>query len=138
MIDKHAPLSRLLPHAYPFVLIDRVVELEAGKKIVCIKNVSINEKFFQGRFAGNPVFPEVYIIEAMAQTSGLLIADEKTGAAYLSMIKDAEFYRTVKPGEQLVITSSLSYSLDPLFMFAVKVSVEGEVVSEAEITISLM
>ncbi len=127
----------LLPHSYPFVLIDRIVQLEQGKRSVCLKNVSINEGFFQGHFKGNPVMPGVLIIEAMAQTSGLIIGSEETRLFYLGSIKYAKFKKPVVPGDQLIITSSLVHKLPPLYAFEVVASVEGEIVSEAEITLAL-
>ena len=133
----HISLNALLPHSYPFLLIDKVVEFEAGKRAVCIKNVSCNEDVFQGYYPDNPFFPAGYIIEAMAQTSGLLISNDKSGGAFLSMIKDARFHRIVKPGEQLVITSSLFHKLNPFFVFEVKATVNDCFVAEAEITLAL-
>lgn len=132
--------KNLLPHSYPFVMIDKIVELEQGKRSVCLKNVSINEEFFQGHFKDNPVMPGVLIIEAMAQTSGLIIGPpeaEEIRMFSLGSIKDAKFKKPVVPGDQLIITSSLVHKLSPLYVFEVIASVEGEIVSEAEITLAL-
>ncbi|MGR3309462.1 MAG: 3-hydroxyacyl-ACP dehydratase FabZ [Candidatus Brocadiales bacterium] len=145
MTGLNPPPINLLPHSYPFVLIDRIVQLEQGKRSVCLKNVSINEGFFQGHFKGNPVMPGVLIIEAMAQTSGLIIGSEETslpsnevkGLFSLGSIKYAKFKKPVVPGDQLIITSSLVHKLPPLYVFEVVASVEGEIVSEAEITLAL-
>ena len=127
----------ILPHSYPFLLIDRILDLDEGKRIVCLKNVTINEEFFQGHFKDNPVMPGSLIIEAMAQTSGLIIVKEKSGMAYLGMIKDAKFRKMVVPGDQLIITSSLIDKFPPFYAFEVVASVGSEIVSEAEITLSL-
>lgn len=137
MNNIHISLNTLLPHSYPFLLIDKVVEFEVGKRVVCIKNVSCNEDVLHGRSSDNPLFPAVYIIEAMAQTSGLLMAEEKPGGGFLTMIKDAEFHRIVKPGDQLIITSSLFHKLSPLFVFEASAAVNDHLVAKAEITLAL-
>ncbi|KKO18985.1 MAG: 3-hydroxyacyl-[acyl-carrier-protein] dehydratase FabZ [Candidatus Brocadia sp.] len=126
-----------LPHSYPFLLIDRILDLDEGKRIVCLKNVTINEEFFQGHFKDNPVMPGSLIIEAMAQTSGLMIVKEKSSMAYLGKIKDAKFRKMVVPGDQLIITSSLIDKFPPFYTFEVIASVGSEIVSEAEIILSL-
>lgn len=137
MTVSYPPPSAILPHSYPFLLIDRILKLDEGKHIVCLKNVTMNEEFFQGHFKDNPVMPGSLIIEAMAQTSGLMIMKEKSRMAYLGKIKDAKFRKMVVPGDQLIITSSLVDKFPPLYAFEVVVSVENEIVSEAEITLSL-
>ncbi len=130
-------LHNLLPHSYPFLLIDRVVEFEAGKRVVCIKNVSSSEEVLKGNNPQNPSFPSVYIVEAMAQASGLLMNSEQSGGGFLSMINDAKFHKTVIPGDQLKITSTLFHAFSPLFVFEVKASVNNDLVAEAEITLTL-
>ena len=103
------PIDRILetlPHRYPFLLVDRILEVEPGKRVVGIKNVTINEPFFPGHFPGNPVMPGVLIVEAMAQTGAMLIltdhAEEMAGKyVYLAGIDDARFRRPVVPGDQL-------------------------------------
>lgn len=137
MTVSHPHPKTILPHSYPFLLVDRILKLDEGKHIVCLKNVTINEEFFQGHFKDNPVMPGSLIIEAMAQTSGLMIMKEKSGVAYLGKIKDAKFKKMVVPGDQLIITSSLVDKFPPWYAFEVVVSVENEIVSEAEITLSL-
>lgn len=136
MNDKHIALRLLLPHSYPFLLIDKVAEIEEGKRAICIKNISCNEEVFHGHFPGNPVFPSAYIIEAMAQTSGLLTGGKEPRNAYLSMIKNARFHKHARPGDRLFITSSLFLEFPPLFVFEVKAEVNGEVIAEAEITLA--
>ena len=129
-------LHTRLPHSYPFLLIDRVVEFEAGKRIVCIKNVSCNEDVLRGYNPDNNIFPPVYIIEAMAQSSGLLMADEKAEGGFLTMIRDAKFHRTVQPGDRLMITSSLFHKISPLYVFEAKATVNDHLAAEAEITLA--
>lgn len=98
-------IQSILPHRYPFLMVDAVVEMERLKRIVGIKNVSINEHFFQGHFPGKPILPGVLIIEAMAQTGGLLllleIPDREHKLLYFVAVDDARFRRPVVPGEQL-------------------------------------
>ncbi|MEY4729461.1 MAG: hypothetical protein RL020_619, partial [Pseudomonadota bacterium] len=112
-MDIHEILQ-YLPHRYPFLLIDRVLECEAGKRIVALKNVSINEPFFQGHFPGHPVMPGVLIVEAMAQTAGLLtqISSRMKGNKgsplfYLVKVDNARFSAVVGPGDQLRLEVSL-------------------------------
>jgi beta-hydroxyacyl-ACP dehydratase FabZ len=131
------PLNTQLPHSYPFLLIDRVMEFEAGKSIVCIKNVSCNEDVLQGYHPENNIFPPVYIIEAMAQSSGLLMAGEKVEGGFLTMIRDAKFHRTVNPGDSIIITSSLFHKMSPLHVFEAKATVNDHLAAEAEITLTL-
>lgn len=101
-------IMKILPHRFPFLMIDRIVELESGKRCVGIKNVSINEPFFQGHFPGHPVMPGVLIIEAMAQVAGIMAfmaSDEamKEKLSYFMSIDNAKFRKPVFPGDQLRI-----------------------------------
>ncbi|MEW6620561.1 MAG: 3-hydroxyacyl-ACP dehydratase FabZ [bacterium] len=97
-------IQEILPHRYPFLLIDRIIEMERGKRIVGIKNVTCNESFFQGHFPGHPVIPGVLILEAMAQVAGVLMLSEPEHAGkivYFTGIDHARFRKTVIPGDQL-------------------------------------
>jgi 3-hydroxyacyl-[acyl-carrier-protein] dehydratase len=98
-------IQKFLPHRYPFLLIDRVIEMERYKRIVTIKNVTINESFFQGHFPGKPIMPGVLILESMAQSGGLLllqeIPDRDQKLLYLASMNDVKFRRPVVPGDQL-------------------------------------
>jgi UDP-3-O-[3-hydroxymyristoyl] N-acetylglucosamine deacetylase/3-hydroxyacyl-[acyl-carrier-protein] dehydratase len=100
-----ASIMEVMPHRYPFLLVDRIVELEPGKRVVGIKNVTINEPFFQGHFPGHPIMPAVLIIEAMAQTGGVLlltsVEDPRGKLVYFSGIDEARFRQPVTPGDQL-------------------------------------
>src|SRR5512141_251938 len=108
-------IRKLLPHRYPFLLVDRVVEFEANKRVLCIKNVSINEPFFQGHFPTQPVMPGVLVIEALAQAGGLLTqlsaaAPDPAGEEklfYLVKIDNARFSRMVVPGDRLMLEVKL-------------------------------
>jgi beta-hydroxyacyl-ACP dehydratase FabZ len=129
--------ANILPHSYPFIFIDRILEVKEGVSITCLKNVTINEEFLSGHFKENPVMPGVLIIEAMAQASGLIIATERKGA-YLTRVKDARFKNLVMPGDQLIIKASLIQKFFPMYVFEVEAFVNDEVVSEAEITLTVM
>ena len=104
ILDTNA-IQKILPHRYPFLMVDAILEMERFKRIVGVKNVSINEGFFQGHFPGKPIFPGVLIIEAMAQTGGLLLLKEvperENKLLYFVAVDDARFRRPVVPGDQL-------------------------------------
>jgi 3-hydroxyacyl-[acyl-carrier-protein] dehydratase len=98
-------IRELLPHRYPFLLVDRILEVEAGKRAVGIKNVTVNEEFFAGHFPSRPIMPGVLIIEAMAQVGGVMILsmeEHRHKMAYLATIENAKFRRPVVPGDQLI------------------------------------
>jgi 3-hydroxyacyl-[acyl-carrier-protein] dehydratase len=127
-----------LPHRYPFLLVDRVLECVPGERLVAIKNVTINEPFFMGHFPMRPVMPGVLIIEAMAQATGLL-AFRTTGLPpenvlyYLVGVHNAKFRRPVEPGDQLVITVCIKRTIRGIWCFGVKAEVDGVVAVSAEI-----
>jgi len=103
-------IQRILPHRYPFLLVDRIIELEPGKRAVGIKNVTINEPFFQGHFPGAPIMPGVLVLEALAQVGGcaLLCQEQYRGRlAYFAGIDKVRFKRMVLPGDQLVLEVEL-------------------------------
>lgn len=138
MMDIHQIL-KLLPHRYPFLLVDRVVELERGQRIRAIKNVTINEPFFQGHFPGHPVMPGVLIVEAMAQASGLLTQLSDPGAIksgqvfYLVKVDKARFSRIVVPGDQLVMHVVLRRLLRNMGLYECRATVGDCEVASAEI-----
>jgi len=123
-------IMRLLPHRYPFLLIDRIIDCTAGESITATKNVSINEPFFQGHFPGNPVMPGVLIIEAMAQAGGVLshitAGDvEPKPLYYLVGVDDAKFRRPVCAGDQLEIVITVERIVRGMWRYACAASVEG-------------
>lgn len=134
-------VMELLPHRYPFLLVDRVVEIEHGKSLSAIKNVSINEPFFQGHFPNQPIMPGVLILEAMAQATGLLAFSDmgdahKTKLYMLVGIDKSRFRGQVVPGDQLVLKISLKRNMRGIGMYQCQALVDGEVVAEAEMMCS--
>jgi beta-hydroxyacyl-ACP dehydratase FabZ len=132
----HAEILKALPHRYPFLLVDRVVECDDKTRIVAIKNVTFNEPFFQGHFPGDPIMPGVLQLEAMAQAGGVLIMRVLGGledmTPYFMSIDKAKFRKIVRPGDQLRIEVEILKMRASRAKFAAKVSVDGNVVSEAE------
>ena len=137
-MDIHAILETL-PHRYPFLLVDRVLEIDPGKSIVALKNVTINEPFFPGHYPHHPVMPGVLIIEAMAQVAALLSfqsleqkPDEKN-VYYFAGIDGARFKRPVTAGDQLIIKVELVRSMRGLYKFKAIAEVDGQLAAQAEL-----
>ena len=136
MMDIHQIL-KLLPHRYPILLVDRVLEIEKGKRIKALKNVSINEPFFTGHFPKYPVMPGVLMLEAMAQTAAVLafhamdvMPDENT-VYYFAGIDDARFKRPVGPGDQIIMDVTLDRMKAGILKFSAKSTVDGNLVCQA-------
>lgn len=130
-------IMKILPHRHPFLLVDRVLELEIGKRIVALKNVTINEPFFPGHFPGHPVMPGVLIVEAMAQVAGILAyqSDEsvRDKVTYFVGIDNAKFRRPVMPGDQLKLEIEATGCKRGIWVFSAKATVDDKVVTEAEL-----
>lgn len=131
-------IQRLLPHRYPFLLLDRIVEFEAHKRVLAYKNVSGNEPFFNGHFPGNPVMPGVLVLEAMAQAGGVLTQlsnEEGTDGKlfYLVKIDGAKFTRMVVPGDRLDLEVNLKRMIRNMAMYTCTARVDGEQAACAEI-----
>jgi 3-hydroxyacyl-[acyl-carrier-protein] dehydratase len=138
MMDIHQILKQL-PHRYPILLVDRVLEIEKGKSIKAIKNVTINEPFFNGHFPHRPVMPGVLMLEALAQAAALLafdtlgmVPDDKT-VYYFAGIDGARFKRPVEPGDQLILLVTLDRMKSGIFKFKAKAMVGDELAVEAEL-----
>lgn len=137
-MDIHQILKKL-PHRYPFLLVDRVLGVEPGKSIRALKNVTINEPFFVGHFPHRPVMPGVLILEAMAQTAGLLAFSEASGATdtnsviYFAGIDGARFKRPVEPGDQLVMDVEILRHKAGIYKFKGTARVGEEIACEAEL-----
>lgn len=135
-------IQGLLPHRYPFLLVDRVLELEPQQRILALKNVSANEPFFQGHFPGHPVMPGVLVVEAMAQAGGLLtqLSLQHEGGAgkqeklfYLVKVDNARFSRMVVPGDQLLLEVRLKRQIRNMAQYEGVARVDGKDVASAEI-----
>lgn len=132
-------IAAILPHRYPFLLVDRVIELVPERSIVAIKNVTFNEPFFQGHFPGHPVMPGVLIVEALAQASGLLIglsgthADRDDRIFYLAKVDNARFLKPVVPGDQLRLEVQLKRLIRGMGIFTARAVVDGKDVATCEL-----
>jgi 3-hydroxyacyl-[acyl-carrier-protein] dehydratase len=130
-------IMKFLPHRYPFLLVDRIVELDPPQRIVGLKNVTMNEEFFQGHFPGAPVMPGVLILEAMAQVAGVLLyrempdEDKAKKLIYFTGIENAKFRRPVVPGDQLRMEIELVYRRNHFGKVSARTLVEGKLAAEA-------
>ena len=130
-------ILKFLPHRYPFLLVDRILEVVPGEKIVGLKNVTMNEPFFQGHFPGNPVMPGVLIVEAMAQTGGVLMLSSRKEVKedvifYFMGMDNVRFRKPVVPGDQLVMEARLLKLRTKVAKMSVTASVDQNLVAEAE------
>jgi 3-hydroxyacyl-[acyl-carrier-protein] dehydratase len=142
MIFDVTQIQEILPHRYPFLMVDGILEMERLKRIVGIKNVTINESYFQGHFPGQPVMPAVLIIESMAQTGGLLllleIPDRENKLIYFVAVDDARFRRPVVPGDQLRIEMDVLSWRGDFCKLAGKALVDGKLAAEAILMCKMM
>lgn len=132
-----------LPHRYPFLLIDRVLEMEEGKRIIALKNVTMNEPFFPGHFPHHPVMPGVLIVEAMAQAAAVLsfksmgVKPDENSVVYFAGIDNARFKRPVVPGDQLRLEVEITRVARSIWKYQGRASVEGQTTAEAELMCTL-
>jgi beta-hydroxyacyl-ACP dehydratase FabZ len=131
-------ITKILPHAYPFLFVDRVLELEPEERVVCLKNVTINEPFFQGHFPGRPIMPGVLLVEAMGQAAGVLVlhshSEEYAGMnIYFMGIDRVRFRKVVRPGDQLRLEARVLRRRGTVWKFDCSCSVDGELAAEAEL-----
>jgi 3-hydroxyacyl-[acyl-carrier-protein] dehydratase len=136
-------ILRLIPHRYPFLMVDRVVDVVLNESAVGIKNVTINEPFFQGHFPSRPVMPGVLIIEAMAQTAGVLVVESMNLEAegrlvYFMSVENARFRKPVGPGDQLRIHVTKEHSRGKVWKFKGEAKVDGQLMAEATYTAMIM
>jgi 3-hydroxyacyl-[acyl-carrier-protein] dehydratase len=136
MLDIHHIL-RKLPHRYPFILVDRVLEIELGQRIKALKNVTMNEPFFQGHFPARPVMPGVLMLEALAQAAAIL-SFETVGTepgedtvVYFAGIDEARFKRPVEPGDQLILEAAIERQKAGIYRYKARASVDGQLAAEA-------
>ena len=130
-------ILRVLPHRYPFLLVDRILEIDPGKKVVGLKNVTFNEEFFQGHFPGNPVMPGVLLIEAMAQVGGFMmlaaVGDPARRQVRLAGLDAVRFRRPVVPGDQVLFTVEFVAMKRSIVKVRGEARVDGQLCAEAEI-----
>ena len=135
-------LLKLLPHRYPFLLIDRIVDIDEDDSATGIKNVTFNEPHFQGHFPGHPVMPGVLIIEAMAQTAGAIciksLGSDEPALVYFMTIDNAKFRRPVVPGDRLLLHVKKIKKRGNIWKFACEGTVDGAKVAEAEVSAMMM
>jgi len=135
-------IMQLLPHRFPFLLVDRVLECEPGGTIRGLKNVTVNEPYFPGHFPENPVMPGVVILEALAQVCGLLAfatvdeAPDKHAGLYFVGIDDARFRQPVKPGDQLILEATFQRRIRDIWRFETRALVDGKVVANARMMVA--
>lgn len=129
-------ILEILPHRYPFLLVDRIIEVEGERRIVGIKNVTINEPFFQGHFPGHPIMPGVLIVEAMAQVGGVLLLDKierpETKVVYFMSLDNVKFRRPVVPGDQLRLELEVLQNRGRTCRMQGMAYVDGQLAAEAE------
>lgn len=129
-------IMKLLPHRYPFLLVDRITDLKPGVSATGLKNVTMNEPFFQGHFPGQPIMPGVLIIEAMAQVAGVMAfrSGMEGKSVYFMSIDNVKFRRPIVPGDQVIMDIKVLKQRGNVWKFSGSATVEGKVVSEAEFT----
>lgn len=133
-------IREILPHRYPFLLVDKVIELEAGKRVVAIKNVSANEPFFQGHFPEYPIMPGVLIVEALAQTAGIAVAVNEENKGKLGVfagIDSMKFKHQVLPGDVLTLEAEILLTKMGVTKAKVKATVDGKLAAEGEIKFAM-
>ena len=138
---KYEDIIRIITHSYPFLLVDKIVEMELGKRVVGIKNVTANEPFFQGHFPGNPIMPGVLIIEAMAQVGGVLarlslpdvMEREEMGEIFFVSMDKVKFRKPVVPGDQIRFEDEALRTGGRIWKMAGKAFVDGDLVAEANL-----
>ncbi|XVN41501.1 MAG: 3-hydroxyacyl-ACP dehydratase FabZ [Rickettsia endosymbiont of Argas persicus] len=138
MIIDITEIMDLIPHRYPFLLVDKVLEIDPNKSIIGIKNVTVNEPQFTGHFPARPVMPGVLMIEAMAQLAAILVAKSlgstKNKEVFLMAVEDAKFRRIVQPGDTMHMLATINQQRANVWKFSSSVKVDGEIAAESKFT----
>jgi UDP-3-O-[3-hydroxymyristoyl] N-acetylglucosamine deacetylase/3-hydroxyacyl-[acyl-carrier-protein] dehydratase len=136
VVFDYKAIEKLLPHRYPFLLVDKIVELQLDKRVVGVKSVTYNEPFFPGHFPGNPIMPGVLILEAMGQTGGILllnsVEEPETKLVYFMQINNAKFRKPVVPGDQLYMELEMVQKKSRVVLMKGKAYVQDKLVAEAD------
>jgi 3-hydroxyacyl-[acyl-carrier-protein] dehydratase len=124
-------MQKALPHRYPFLMIDRVLELEPGRKAVAVKAISLDDLFLAGHFTCNPCMPEALIVEALAQTGGIaMVSAKEAGMAFLVKVEEMQFTKTIRPGDLLTLFAEVEFSFGEMAKVKVRAESEGETVAQ--------
>jgi 3-hydroxyacyl-[acyl-carrier-protein] dehydratase len=130
-------IEHVLPHRYPFRMIDRVVELDPGQRVVALKAISADDFFCAGHFPGTPCIAEVLIVEAMAQAGGIVFLSTKgEGAGILVRVEEMQFHRTVRPGAELILSAEMEFSFGAMAKVRVKAEAGGETVAQGIVVVA--
>ncbi|HEX9949986.1 MAG TPA: 3-hydroxyacyl-ACP dehydratase FabZ [Thermodesulfobacteriota bacterium] len=130
-------MEQALPHRYPFLMIDRVMELEPGRRAVAVKTISLDDFFLAGHFPHNPCMPEALIVEALAQTGGIaMLSAKEAGMAFLVKVEEMQFAKTVKPGDLLTLSAEVEFSFGEMTKIRVKAETEGEMVAQGIVVLA--
>jgi len=130
-------MERTLPHRFPFRMVDRVVEVEPGRRAVAIKAVSFDDFFLEGHYPHHPCVPEVLIVEALAQTGGIALLSAKgDGTGVLVKVEEMQFYKTIRPGVQLTLVAEVEFSFGEMAKVRVKAESEGETVAQGIVVLA--
>ena len=130
-------MEKALPHRYPFLMVDRVLELEPGHRAVAVKVISLDDFFLPGHFPHDPCVPEDLIVEALAQTSGIaLLSAKQEGMGMLVKIEEMQFHKTVRPGSELILSAEVEFSFGEMAKVRVKAEAEGETVAQGIVVLA--
>jgi 3-hydroxyacyl-[acyl-carrier-protein] dehydratase len=130
-------MEKVLPHRYPFLMIDRVMELEPGRRAVAVKAVSLDDFFLEGHFPRNPCLPEALIVEALAQTGGIaMLSAKETGMGILVKVEEMHFTKTIRPGTQLTLFAEVEFSFGGMAKVKVRAESEGETVARGIVVLA--
>jgi 3-hydroxyacyl-[acyl-carrier-protein] dehydratase len=130
-------MEQALPHRYPFLMIDRVMEVEPGRRAVAVKTISLDDFFLAGHFPHNPCMPEALIVEALAQTGGIaMLSAKEAGMAFLVKVEEMQFAKTVKPGDLLTLSAEVEFSFGEMTKIRVKAETEGEMVAQGIVVLA--